>query len=239
LLNKAWIGGNDMVKKPKLRFWLSCLSCSIGLLLLNGCSAPHKASSVSYGKNVQITPSNPLRRGASENLCEIFRDNPVWYRDALHSQRRWGTPVAVKFAFIYQESKFVANASPKTSNTIFSNKNTSAFGYAQALDGTWGDYVKSTGNYQAHRSNMKDALDFIGWYNNNANRRIGLKGNQVRELYLAYHEGITGYSMGTYNNKTWLLTVADQVQDRAIRYDKQLRSCNSEIVSLLKSNGYL
>lgn len=228
-----------MVKKPKLRFWLSCLSCSIGLLLLNGCSAPHKASSVSYGKNVQITPSNPLRRGASENLCEIFRDNPVWYRDALHSQRRWGTPVAVKFAFIYQESKFVANASPKTSNTIFSNKNTSAFGYAQALDGTWGDYVKSTGNYQAHRSNMKDALDFIGWYNNNANRRIGLKGNQVRELYLAYHEGITGYSMGTYNNKTWLLTVADQVQDRAIRYDKQLRSCNSEIVSLLKSNGYL
>lgn len=228
-----------MVKKPKLRFWLSCLSCSIGLLLLNGCSAPHKASSVSYGKNVQITPSNPLRRGASENLCEIFRDNPVWYRDALHSQRRWGTPVAVKFAFIYQESKFVANASPKTSNTIFSNKNTSAFGYAQALDGTWGDYVKSTGNYQAHRSNMKDALDFIGWYNNNANRRIGLKGNQVRELYLAYHEGITGYSMGTYNNKTWLLTVADQVQDRAIRYDQQLRSCNSEIVALLKSNGYL
>lgn len=228
-----------MVKKPKLRFWLSCLSCSIGLLLLNGCSAPHKASSVSYGKNVQITPSNPLRRGASENLCEIFRDNPVWYRDALHSQRRWGTPVAVKFAFIYQESKFVADASPKTSNTIFSNKNTSAFGYAQALDGTWGDYVKSTGNYQAHRSNMKDALDFIGWYNNNANRRIGLKGNQVRELYLAYHEGITGYSMGTYNNKTWLLTVADQVQDRAIRYDKQLRSCNSEIVALLKSNGYL
>ncbi|UCG18945.1 MAG: hypothetical protein JSU84_01610 [Thiotrichales bacterium] len=228
-----------MAKKPSLRLWFSCLSCSIGLLLLNGCSAPQKASSVSYGKNVQITPSNPLRRGAHENLCEIFRDNPVWYRDALQSQRRWGTPVAVKFAFIYQESRFVANASPKTSTTIFSNKTSSAFGYAQALDGTWGDYVKSTGNYQAHRSNMNDALDFIGWYNNNANKRIGLQGNQVRELYLAYHEGITGYSMGTYNNKTWLLTVADQVQDRAIRYDQQLRSCNNEIIALLKSNGHL
>lgn len=86
---------------------------------------------------------------------------------------------------------------------------------------------------------MNDALDFIGWYNNNANKRIGLQGNQVRELYLAYHEGITGYSMGTYNNKTWLLTVADQVQDRAIRYDQQLRSCNNEIIALLKSNGHL
>lgn len=228
-----------MIKKSNLSFYLTCLSCLMAMLLLNGCSSPQKASSVSYGKNVQITPSNPLRRSAHENLCEIFRDNPVWYRDALQSQRRWGTPVAVKFAFIYQESRFVPNASPKTSTTIFSNKTSSAFGYAQALDGTWEDYVKSTGNYQAHRSNMHDALDFIGWYNSNANKRAGLQGNQVRELYLAYHEGITGYTMGTHNNKTWLLTVADQVQDRAIRYDQQLRSCNHEIVALLKSSGYL
>lgn len=228
-----------MDTRPKMRWLLTLLSSGIALLLLNGCSTPHKPSSVNYGKNVQITPSNPLRRGAHENLCEIFRDNPVWYRDAHHSQRRWGTPIAVKFAFIYQESRFVANASPKTSTTIFSNKTSSAFGYAQALDGTWGDYVKSTGNHQAHRSNMRDALDFIGWYNNNANRRIGLQGNQVRELYLAYHEGITGYSMGTFNKKTWLLTVAEQVQERAIRYDQQLRSCNNEIVALLKSNGHM
>ncbi len=228
-----------MTRLKTLRWTIQLMAPLLAMLVLNGCSAPQKASSVGYGKHVQITPSNPLRRGAHENLCEIFRDNPVWYRDALQSQRRWGTPVAVKFAFIYQESRFVANASPKSSTTIFSNKNTSAFGYAQALDGTWGDYVRSTGNTQAHRSNMHDALDFIGWYNNNANKRIGLQGNQVRELYLAYHEGITGYSMGTHANKTWLQTVADQVQERAIRYDQQLRSCNNEIVALLKSNQLL
>jgi hypothetical protein len=140
----------------------------------------------------------------------------------------------VQLAFVYQESKFVADASPKTSVTIFSNKNTSALGYAQALNGTWEDYVRSTGNTQAHRSNMHDALDFIGWYNNNANMKLGLKGNQVRELYLAYHEGIKGYSLGTYNDKTWLMTVADQVQARAITYDKQLRTCSNEIIAMLK-----
>lgn len=223
-----------MVTHPSIPRLLIYMSCGLSLLLLNGCANTQRASSVSYGKQIQITPSNPLRQGAHNNLCEIFRDNPIWYADAQRSARRWGTPVAVQFAFVYQESRFVADASPKTSTTIFSNKSSSAFGYAQALDGTWDDYVRNTGNYQAHRSNMHDALDFIGWYNNNANQRIGLKGNQVRELYLAYHEGITGYSMGTYKNKTWLTTIADQVQNRAITYDKQLRTCSNEIVALLR-----
>lgn len=202
-------------------------------LWLSGCSNPVKTSS-HYGNHVQIQPSNPLRRGSTENLCELFRDNPKWFADAHYSYRRWGTPIAVQLAFIYQESRFIANASPKSSTTIFSNKNTSAFGYAQALDGTWNEYVRSTGNYNAHRSNMHDALDFIGWYNNNAIKKLGLSGNHVRELYLAYHEGIKGYSLSTYEDKTWLTTVASQVEDRAIRYDKQLRGCSNEIIAMLQ-----
>lgn len=223
-----------MSQQPSLKTILYCIGCAYLLSFIGGCSGTNRNSSVSYGNKIQITPSNPLRRGATENLCEIFRDNPNWFLYAHHSYRRWGTPIAAQLAFVYQESKFVADASPKTSVTIFSNKNTSALGYAQALNGTWEDYVRSTGNTQAHRSNMHDALDFIGWYNNNANMKLGLKGNQVRELYLAYHEGIKGYSLGTYNDKTWLMTVADQVQARAITYDKQLRTCSNEIIAMLK-----
>jgi hypothetical protein len=203
-------------------------------LWLAGCSSPEKPVAKHYGNQIEIQPSNPLRRGSVDNLCELFRDNPQWFIDARHSYRRWGTPIAVQLAIVYQESRFIANASPKSSFTVFSNKTSSAFGYAQALDSTWNDYVRSTGNYQAHRSNMRDALDFIGWYNNNAIKKLGLTSNQVRELYLAYHEGIKGYSMATYDNKTWLTTIADQVEDRAIRYDKQLRSCSNEIIALLK-----
>lgn len=209
---------------------------SLGLmaLWLAGCSSPNKPSVASYGNNVEITPANPLRRGATENLCEIFRDNPQWFADAHHSYRRWGTPIAVQLAFVYQESRFVANASPKSSFTVFSNKTSSAYGYAQALDGTWGDYVRNTGRFNAHRANMHDALDFIGWYNSNAIKKLGLEPNQVRDLYLAYHEGIKGYSMATYDNKEWLKTVAGQVHERAVRYDQQLRSCHQEIVAMLK-----
>ncbi len=204
------------------------------LLLLSGCSStvdrPVKSSH--YGKNVEISPANPLRRGATENICEIFRDNPKWYLHAHQSYRRWGTPIAVQLAFVYQESRFVANASPRTSVTIFSNKKSSALGYAQALDGTWRDYVNSTGNSNADRTNMRDALDFIGWYNNNANRRLGLGFNQPRELYLAYHEGIKGYSLATFEQKAWLKTVAGQVHERSVKYDQQLRGCLSDVIAL-------
>lgn len=200
---------------------------------LSGCSSPSRPVSSSYGNNIEITPANPLRRGSTENICEIFRDNPKWFNDAHHSFRRWGSPVAVQIAFVYQESRFVANASPKSSITIFSNKTSSALGYAQALDGTWRDYVNATGNFNADRTNMRDALDFIGWYNSNANRKLGLGFNQPRELYLAYHEGIKGYSLQTYDEKQWLKTVATQVHERAVKYDKQLRSCANDLVAML------
>ncbi len=216
-----------------ITYSLTVIPLSMAIMWLAGCSSPSKPVASHYGNTVQIAPSNPLRRGASENICEIFRDNPNWFVDANHSYRRWGTPVAVQLAFVYQESRFVANASPKNSFTVFSNKNSSALGYAQALNGTWDDYVKATGNYQAHRSNMRDALDFIGWYNNNANRKLGLMSNQARELYLAYHEGLKGYSLATYDSKDWLKTVADQVETRAIKYDKQLRGCSNEIVAMV------
>lgn len=209
---------------------------AVTLLLLGGCSPVERpAKSGHYGKNVEISPSNPLRKGATENICEIFRDNPKWYLHANQSYRRWGTPIAVQLAFVYQESRFVATASPKTSVTIFSNKKSSALGYAQALDGTWRDYVNSTGNFDGDRTSMRDALDFIGWYNSNATKKLGLEMNQPRELYLAYHEGIKGYSLGTFEQKKWLKTVAGQVHERAVKYDQQLRGCLSDVMALAQN----
>jgi hypothetical protein len=44
--------------------------------------------------------------------------------------------------------------------------------------------------------------------------------------YLAYHEGHAGYRRGSYNAKSWLLRVADDVAERALTYEMQLISCN-------------
>ena len=47
-----------------------------------------------------------------DNVCDIFRERPGWYSDAKESRARWGVPISVSMAFMYQESRFVATAKP-------------------------------------------------------------------------------------------------------------------------------
>jgi hypothetical protein len=65
----------------------------------------------------------------------------------------------------------------------------------------------------------------MGWYMNDTYRSLGIPLNDTRNQYLAYHEGRSGYSRGTYNEKAWLVRIAGQLEERAVMYDAQLRSC--------------
>ncbi len=47
----------------------------------------------------------------------------------------------------------------------------------------------------------------------------------VRDQYLAYHEGRGGYRRGSYNHKPWLIDVANRVASRAATYNTQLAAC--------------
>ena len=104
-------------------------------------------------------------------------------------------------------------------------RQSSAYGYAQALDGTWADYKKSSGRRFASRSNIHDATDFMGWYMQESRRRLGVKMSDAKKQYLAYHEGHGGFERGSYRKKAWLLSVSDKVNRRANSYKKQLKRC--------------
>jgi len=163
-----------------------------------------------------------------DDSCAIFKEKPHWQRATQASYQRWGTPDYVQLAFVHQESHYVDDA--KTSwNMVLGvipwGRVSSAYGYAQALDGTWDNYKKSTQHYTAHRDNFADAVDFIGWYNHQSHQRLRLRKNDSYHLYLAYHEGQGGYARRTYRNKRWLLNVAKKVSSRAGRYRRQLRQC--------------
>jgi hypothetical protein len=162
------------------------------------------------------------------NVCSLFEDERAWFRAAEQSQRRWDIPVGVSMAFIYQESGFRARARPARTRilgVIPGPRPSDAFGYAQALDSTWDDYRESTGNRLARRSNFAHAVDFVGWYNANSVRRNAIARDDARNLYLAYHEGNTGFARGTYADKPWLLEIADTVQRNAQRYQAQYEQC--------------
>ena len=163
-----------------------------------------------------------------DNACSIVDQRPTYLTAMKRTQNRWGVPVAVQMATIYQESKFVGNARTPHEyalGVIPMGRQSSAYGYSQALDGTWDEYKREQGGFGRRRDDIADATDFMGWYMKKSEEDLGISLADARNQYLAYHEGRTGYKRGSYNRKSWLLRVSKEVADRAVLYDTQLRSC--------------
>ncbi|MEE2000972.1 hypothetical protein QWY20_05860 [Alkalimonas sp. MEB108] len=181
-------------------------------LLLAGCSTP--------------PPQN------SSNICDIFKEHRSWYKAAANTRDKWGVPIHVPMSMMFQESSFRHNARPPMRyflGFIPYGRASSAYGYSQAKTETWADYQRETNRRFASRSNFADAIDFMGWYMDKTHRINGVSKWDAYNQYLNYHEGWGGFQRGTYRNKTWLISVARRVDDRAQMYATQLASCEKEL----------
>lgn len=163
-----------------------------------------------------------------DDACALASERPAYFRAMQRAERRWNVPVPVQMAIIHAESRFIGDARTPyrwAAGVIPMGRQSSAYGYSQALDGTWEEYQAETGGNRARRDRIEDATDFIGWYSHKSRDRNGIALHDARNLYLAYHEGHTGFANGSYRAKGWLMNVADRVATRAVMYDAQLRSC--------------
>ena len=163
-----------------------------------------------------------------DNICSIFSQYPSWYKNTYSVQKRFGVPVAVQMAIIHQESHFNGEAKPPRTKLLWIipwSRPSTAYGYSQALDGTWDLYKRAQGRFWASRTRFRDAAHFVGWYSHEAHQRAGISKYNAYALYLAYHEGVTGYQRQTYLRKRWLMRVARKVQTRANIYQAQLKRC--------------
>ena len=170
-------------------------------------------------------PENP------DNICLIFQEKRSWYKAAIRSEKRWKIPPYVLLSFVHQESSFKSDASPereKILGVIAWFRPSTAVGYSQALTKTWDDYKDETGNTRANRKNFSDSADFIGWYASKGYYQ-GFEKTDARSLYLAYHEGYGGFEKKSYRKKQWLIKVADRVQARSTKYQKQYWGCAKEL----------
>lgn len=131
-------------------------------------------------------------------------------------------------AFMHKESSFIHNARPprKRFLGIPTRRPSSAFGYAQATDETWSDYQRATGDWRADRDDFGDAIDFVGWYLDRAHRQLSIPRDDARNLYIAYHDGLTGYKNGHWRKNTWLKGAADRVVATSGRFRTQLARCS-------------
>ncbi len=164
----------------------------------------------------------------SDNLCATFKEKDDWYEETLHSYQKWGVPIPVQMAIMHQESHFVADAKPPREwllGFIPWFRPSSAYGYAQALDKTWQDYLDKTGSWAADRDDFGDASDFIGWYCAVSHNQLGIPKGDAKNLFLAYHEGNVGYKHKTYLNKAGLTRIAEKVANRARLFKSQLEAC--------------
>jgi hypothetical protein len=168
----------------------------------------------------------------TDNICEIFYEKDGWYKDAQKASRRWGSSVPVMMAFIHQESAFRSRAKPPRTKILWiipGPRPASAYGYSQATDATWSIYKRDTGSWGADRNDFDDAVDFVGWYNDQSHRRNNIARTDAYSLYLAYHEGHGGFSKRSFANKQWLKDVSSKVSRRAVSYGEQLKGCEKKL----------
>jgi hypothetical protein len=163
-----------------------------------------------------------------DDACSIVSQRPEYLRAFKATERKWGVPVSVQMATIYQESKFIGNARTPhryALGIIPMGRQSSAYGYSQALDGTWEEYQDQEGGRGAKRDRISDAADFMGWYMSETEESLGIPLWDAENQYLAYHEGRTGFANQSYNSKPWLVEIADEVGQRSELYAAQLQSC--------------
>ena len=191
------------------------LAASAAVLLLLSCSSDG-------GRVAEDQP--PTRQ---DDICAIFDQRPAWRKAVYASAVKWGAPVPVQMAIIWRESSFRSSVRPpaKVFMGVATGHISSAYGFAQAIDGTWEWYRRDTGNMRADRTNWWDATDFVGWYMARSFISNGIGMHDAFNQYLAYHEGHAGHQKGSYRAKPWLTDVAAKVAGQAARYRGQLRQC--------------
>jgi hypothetical protein len=183
-------------------------------------------AALAFVMQIQACAASPPR--SPDDACAIFRQHPQWWDATRKTHLRWGVPEALQLAIIHQESRFRPDARPirrRVLGFIPTSRRSSAYGYGQIKDGTWSDYVKATGRSGASRREFADVADFIGWYAELIHRTTGADKRDTFAIYLAYHEGPSGYARGSHEDKNWLIGVARKVERRADLYASQLVRC--------------
>lgn len=169
-----------------------------------------------------------------DDVCAVFEQNDGWldnWREAAQrTEQKYGVPVPVLMATLRKESGFKSNAKPprrKLLGFIPWKRVSSAYGYSQALDGTWAQYRREAGTFWSSRSDFADAIDFVGWYHAKTAASFTIPPYDTYNLYLAYYYGWTGYKRGEWRKDAGLQRYALATDTMAQRYAAQLRGCGA------------
>ena len=179
-----------------------------------------------------LTACSTEKVSKTDDVCTVFNKNYDWYRAAYHAQKKHNIDANIIMAVMAQESNYIYNARPSKHyvfNFIPWGYKTSARGYAQIIDGAWDDYKKENNKWFPSRHSFNDASDYIGWYLNKASNNLKIKRNDSYHLYLAYHQGLSGYKRHEEKHNQKLDLIAKKVQRNTFRYQKEFKQCQNTL----------
>ncbi len=167
-----------------------------------------------------------------DNVCAVFDQQDGWFdnwrRASTKASKRHGIPVPVLMATIRKESGFQSDARPPRHyylGFIPGKRASSAYGYAQALDGTWAQYRSEAGGLGRSRDDFDDAVDFVGWYHARTVSTYGVDPNDAYSLYLAYYSGWAAFGKGSWRSNAGLQKTARDAAEMAQNYSAQMSRC--------------
>jgi hypothetical protein len=166
------------------------------------------------------------------NVCAVFDQRNGWFDNwqqaAYRVSAKYGISVPILMATIRRESGFNAYAHPHHKyllGLIPWGYVSSATGFSQALDETWDEYRRETGNVMAQRSSFADAIDFVGWYYARSAALLNIPRDDVYHLYLTYYLGWSAYQRGAWRDNPDLQRYARGTAQMAADYASQLQGC--------------
>lgn len=169
------------------------------------------------------------------DVCSVFDQKDGWfdnwYDAAKKTEREYGVPVPILMATIRKESGYNAYSRPprtKLLGFIPWKRPSSAYGYSQALDGTWARYKNETGKFMADRNNFADAVNFVGWYHSQSHETNGIELNDAYHLYLAYYFGHSAFARGDWKTNANMQKVARSTAEMAYSYGAQMQACGQQ-----------
>ena len=177
--------------------------------------------------SASLEPSLP-----AGDICEIFERRPAWYRDTARVAEQYGVGQALQMAVVRHEAGFQARARPPRRRIwgfIPGPRPSTAFGYSQALDGTWQRFQHETRRPRARRDRFSDAVELIGWYYAETFDRLGPKARDPYHFYLAYNQGVGGYVKAVERPDSPAARYARRVAATASRFETRLEGCRPRL----------
>lgn len=185
------------------------------LFLLSGCATP---------------PQN------ISNACDMLREKKFffssWETSLVKAEKKYRIPAYIILATIHVESSFQPYAKPRRKKLLGFipwKRLSTAYGYTQALDGTWAHYQKATNQPNASRTNFEDSVNFVAWFHNNSVKYNHISRFDTYNLYLNYYYGHGGYSKTQGKFSPAIKKAAQRAKDIATAYKKQLNSCYPQL----------